>query len=109
MKIGIFWYYQHKVVGIAHIATTVDSLGLADSPYAHVSYWKELQAQIPVLMHLEYEEVPRGRVIFDSNRQKLGVFLDAKLLKKDIVNKIAAFFDAEYDDLILRKDPHYKT
>ena len=109
MKIGIFWYYQEAVIGIAHIATTVDSLGLADSPYAHVSYWKELQLQIPALLSLEYEEVPRGRVIFDSNKQKLRVFLDVKLLKKDIINKVAAFFDAEFDDLLLRKDPHYRT
>ena len=65
MKIGIFWHYQNQVIGIAHDfnLSQQDSIGLIDSAYVHVKYWKALQNQIVALRHIEYEETPRGRVI----------------------------------------------
>lgn len=35
MKIGIFWYWNNQVIGIAHSfnITKADSIGLIDSPY----------------------------------------------------------------------------
>jgi|GEM_PF-5595148 len=43
MKIGIFWYWKDEVLGVAHdfALSDIDSIGLADSNYAHIEYWKE--------------------------------------------------------------------
>ena len=88
----------------------MDSLGMIDSPYNHVSYWKFLQNQTPQLKFIEYEEVPRGRAIFDSKKNMLIIYLDKKLLVKHKVLKICEFFEVTYQvNTILRLDPHYKT
>lgn len=44
MRIGIFWYFQNQIIGIAHDfnLSDRDSLGLIDSAYVHVNYWEEL-------------------------------------------------------------------
>ena len=110
-KIGIFWYYENQVIGIAHPIdlSDQDSLGLIDSHYTHVVYWENLKHEIKALNYLEYEEIPRGRMIYDAKNDKTTVYMDAKLFKKSIVNKIAAFFEIDLADVVWKKDPHYKT
>ena len=111
MKIGIFWCYQNQIVGIAHDfkLSEQDSLGLIDSAYVHVNYWEELQNQQVELRHIEYEEIPRGRVIYNSLSNKTIVYMDAKLFKKSIAQKITVFFELYFDDVIWKKDPHYQS
>jgi len=112
LKIGIFWFYKNQVFGVSHQfdINSSDSLGMIDSPYNHVSYWNELRDKFSELRDIEYDELPRGRVIFDKNKNILIIYLDKKLLIKSKVSKICDFFDAEYDvNTVLRLDPHYRT
>ena len=111
MKIGIFWHYQNQIIGIAHDfnLSDQDSLGLIDNAYVHIDYWEALRNQIAELRHIEYEEIPRGRVIYNSLSNKTIVYMDAKLFKKSIAKQITEFFELNFDDVIWQKDPHYKT
>ena len=111
MKIGIFWFYSDKIIGIAHEfnSNEKDSIGLIDSKYTHVEYWERIKADIPELRYMEYDEVQRGRVIFDTNKNKMIVYLDETLIKRSKVNEIFKFFDITLDQVILRKDPHYRV
>lgn len=111
MKIGIFWHWNNKVIGIAHVFNLgdADSIGLIDSPYTHIEYWKNMQSVYPELRHYEYEQIPRGRVIFDANKEKAIVYMDKKLFNKVIATKIYDFFDIDSESAIPRKDPHYRT
>lgn len=111
MKIGIFWYFQNQVIGIAHHFNQADrdSLGLIDSVYTHVEYWEILKQSFPNLQEFEYEYIPRGRVIYNAKKQKTYVYMDAKLLKTAIAKQVAAFFELNFDSIIWLKDPHYKT
>jgi hypothetical protein len=70
LKIGIFWYDQDRVIGIAHHfdQNDADSLGLIDSDYNHVQYWEKLRVENSHLQYIEYEEIPRGRVIFNTKK-----------------------------------------
>ena len=72
LRIGIFWFYDNKVIGVAHDFSQkeADSIGLIDSKYTHVYYWEILRLQLPELKDKEYEQLPRGRVIFDTNKKK---------------------------------------
>lgn len=110
MKIGKFWYY-YKVMGMAHdfSISDQDSLGLIDSPYTHVEYWEQLKLSNLNLVELEYKEIPRGRLIYNVNMQKYFVYMGTKLLKRTIANQIAEFFELDFDVVISKKDPHYKT
>ena len=111
MKIGIFWYWNNEVLGISHDFTPsdIDSIGLADSNYAHVEYWKIIQSSSKDLKYMEYEEVPRGRAIFSSKLNKIIIYLDRSLLIRSKIEKIARFFEANSEQIVIRSDPHYKT
>ena len=110
MNIGIFWFYKNEVIGIAHDFSLheADSIGLIDSQYTHVDYWEKLKLQIPGLEHTEYEQLPRGRVIFDTHKSKAIIYLDKTLLRRSKVNQILNFFNLNFENVILRTDPHYK-
>ena len=111
MKIDIFWHYQNQIIGITHDfnLSDQDSLGLIDSAYVHVNYWEELQNQQVELRHIEYEEIPRGRVIYNSLSNKTIVYMDAKLFKKRNAQQIVIFFELHFDEVIWKKDPHYQS
>ncbi|SSS87135.1 Uncharacterised protein [Acinetobacter baumannii] len=111
MKIGIFWYWKDEVLGVAHdfALSDIDSIGLADSNYAHIEYWKVLQSRMNDLKYIEYEEIPRGRAIFNSKLNKLVSYLDKSLLIRSKVEKISQFYEANFEQIIIRSDPHYRT
>lgn len=111
MKIGIFWYWKNQVLGISHTFqdSDADSLGIIDSPYTHVDYWLEIQRKYNELRFLEYEEIPRGRTLFNLKTDTIIIYIDSKLLYKSKVEQIYRFFDVTADQAILKKDPHYKT
>ena len=111
MKIGIFWHYENQIIGIAHDInlSDQDSLGLIDSTYTHVEYWRILRESIQELRNIEYEEIPRGRVIYNVKTNKSYIYMDAKLFKKSIARKVATYFELNFDCIIWKKDPHYKT
>ena len=111
MNIGIFWYWNNFVIGISHNSNIedADSLGLIDSPYTHIEYWHELQKKYPELLHYEYEEIPRGRVIFNTKQGVQIIYLDETLLYKSKVDRIYSFFKTSKENSKLYKDPHYKV
>lgn len=111
MKIGIFWYFNNDVIGIAHNFNfaDIDSLGLIDSPYTHVEYWEVLRQKNSALLDIEYEEIPRGRVIYSKNGDRFIVYLDSKLMSQEIINLILDFFDLNDANVIFKKDSHYLT
>ena len=109
MKIGIFWYWNNQVIGIAHsFNITADSIGLIDSPYTHIEYWITLQEKYSELQNYEYEQIPRGRVIFDTNKEKSIIYLDKTLLYKSKINKVYDFFNLNPEQSVLKKDSHYQ-
>ena len=110
MKIGIFWYWNNQVIGIAHSfnITKADSIGLIDSPYTHVEYWVTLQEKYSELQNYEYEQIPRGRVIFDTNKEKSIIYLDKTLLYKSKINRVYDFFNLNPEQSVLKKDSHYQ-
>lgn len=58
----------------------------------HIEYWEILRCQFEHLKYLEYEEIPRGRVIFNVKMNQTIVYMDAKLFKKLIAQKVVSFF-----------------
>ena len=94
MKIGIFWYWNNEVLGVAHdfSASDIDSIGLADSNYAHIEYWEIIQSSNKDLKYMEYEEVPRGRAIFNSKFSVHDKFHRILVLSGFFFLKIASTF-----------------
>ena len=79
--------------------------GLAD----HVNYWPQFQQQNPELRKLEYQEVPRGRVLFSKPSKKFSVFMDKMLHGPKIKRAILKEFDLPIAQTKFLTDSHYTT
>jgi hypothetical protein len=112
--IGVFWVYQHTVFGKrAPVDAGEEAVkGLVDSPYDHVDVWEtdtDYRRQFPELVHAEYQQIPRGRVLFQTGKGIPVVYLDSTLNTPRIRELIAQYFDFPVERASWRKDAHYST
>jgi hypothetical protein len=112
-KIGVFWVYTGAVLGVAHPLGLGEEYvaGLVDSPLEHVEIWDSafhLRHGFCELNQVEYQCVPRGRVLHARNLGPL-VYLDRSLMDRQTKRLIAAFFGFSGRAAVWRADPHYTT
>ena len=112
-KIGIFWIYKGEALGKSvHFSAGGENYpGLVDSPDNHVDVWDEpnfLSAH-PELKLREYQDVPRGRVLWDMNNRKAIVYMDSTLHTADNKAKLRNFFVLENCEVQWGTDSHYTT
>lgn len=70
-EIGIFWFIEGELVPVAIPYTQVQAVeGFRDSPNDHVHFFRTLQRLHPELKYKEYTDHPRGRVIYDEERDR---------------------------------------
>lgn len=85
---------------------TVDAInGQAD----HVSYWPYLQKLHSELRGLEYEQVPRGRVLVLKTSRRFCVYMDEVLHKPKIKQALLKEFCLPKGRTKFKTDPHYTT
>ncbi len=111
-KIGIFWVFNKKVLGKTRTLAEgcKSGEGLLDSPDGHCDVWDEsIQRMDPGLRHLDYTEVPRGRVIFSTKDRQAIIYLDETLTAPAIRKRIGAFFDLQNTDVTWKQGRHYTT
>lgn len=119
-RIGIYWIQDGRAVGISCPLedAEVGVPGLLDSPYTHFDAWTSVKAECRLPLHLEYDELPRGRVMYQQDRDRWIVYGDGALLgcssrhslmpAGSVVRQaIADFFGFEPEAAIWRHDPHY--
>lgn len=111
-KVGIFWFVENTLVYKTQNAIGLDSdlLGFVDSTLQHQFEWEEnlIYEQFALSLHnTDYYNLPRGRVVFNSNLQTSFIYLDKKLFKKHIVNGIKVNFDLANTNIKFFTDPHY--
>lgn len=83
-RVGVFFVYLEK----PFIDSTPVSGGEAYGTFVghaigHPAFWEALQRKGLVPTDLEYDEIPRGRVGYDTRERKFYVFVDA-CIKNDI-------------------------
>ena len=113
MKIGIFWLYANTVLGMAEdISQGFKGYnGLIDSNFDHINVWEtlEIKIQFPELKSMEYEQIPRGRLLYSTKQNKHIIYMDKTLFEPNVKQKIAEFFDFNSKLSVWKKDPHYNT
>lgn len=113
-KIGIFWIYKDQVVGKARaLAEGEENVpGLIDSPDSHVVLWEQtlgFHKRFPELLDIDYQQVPRGRVLFDRKLGKAVVYMDKVLHIAKHKAALSQFFQLDAATTIYRTDDHYTT
>jgi hypothetical protein len=93
--IGVFWIHPKTKELLSPYAEPVEhgqhdpDLHLVDSRTLHINLWNTVKDHYPDLKHLKYDQVPRGRVLFNKKNEKFHVFGPAShLADPSIQNKI---------------------
>lgn len=75
----------------------------------HPDFWEQLQQRRDVPSDVEYDEVPRGRVTFDTHKQMYFVFLDRCIRKQSgVVQQIKDQFSLQGSFIEVMGDSHYR-
>lgn len=112
--IGIFWVYREMVFGQSEpvSAGTEAVVGLVDSNLAHVELWDRMTAArhtFPELAAMEYQDVSRGRVLWQRRDARHRVYLDKTLFNPSTRSAIAKFFGFDATQAVWITDSHYTT
>ena len=89
-KVGIIFMRGNDLwIDSTPVRDAVDYGALKTHNQGHPSYWEQLQERHAVPMDEEYDEVPRGRVTYDTRKQVYFLFLDRCIRERpDIVSEI---------------------
>jgi hypothetical protein len=108
--VGIFWFYRGRLLKSA--VSVVNGLPYGDAVHSqtdHVTFWPEVQRRIRKLQHVEYEEVPRGRIVYHRSESRYCVYMDRKLHKPRIKQLLLREFSLPKRFTSFLTDPHYTT
>jgi hypothetical protein len=109
-KVGIFWFYKRTLLtASAPLDKGVETSDSVNGPFDHIDFWPILQRQHPKLRQLEYEDVPRGRVLFLKATRTFDIYMDKRLHTPTFKRQLLAAFDLPKSRTRYRTDPHYTT
>jgi hypothetical protein len=108
--VGIFWLFQGKVITDSTPLSKAEPYGeCLTHPRSHLEHWTDLQHSGSVPADVEYEEPPRGRVVYFPANDRFVPYADRCILsKKTVLKRImtALFLPAERTST--SSDLHYR-
>jgi len=110
-EVGIFFVYNGKPFIDGTPVSEAEGYGAFKTHgRGHDAFWRELQRNGIVPPGVEYDEVPRGRVGYDTKEGKFYVFADPCILKNErLLDKIESDMSLPSAKTAPPKgDPHYK-
>jgi hypothetical protein len=109
-RIGIVFLVKGKVLVDSTPVIQAESYAhFKIHPHDHPEYWEHLRKMGAVPADVEYDEVPRGRVVYDTKSRKYTLFLDRCILKnKKLVSSIMEQMNLAYEDTETSTDSHYR-
>ena len=112
--IGIFWFYQGELISkkLLILDSSSDSLGIHDSPFQHIHEWENkhiFMPKHPELLGTEYQELPRGRIVYLNHKKLFVIYTDKACLNKEAKKQLIDSFCLPSSNTIFKSDPHYKT
>lgn len=114
MDIGIFWVYKNKVLGKrCPLINGVQSVGgLVDTDFSHYQEWelnKTILKPFNELKGSEYQQFPRGRVLYSKPEKTFFIYIDPQLNNLQAKTLIREFFSLQMQKVRWRLDSHYTT
>jgi hypothetical protein len=109
-KVGIFWLVKGRLVFDTTSLADAESYGYCKGhAQGHIDSWKQLQNAGMVSNGAEYEEFPRGRVVYNVKREKFTLLADRCILKKaSLLKKIMNELELPVGKTECDTDPHYR-
>jgi hypothetical protein len=108
-KVGIFWFYEGIPLFVAApLQHGIDDGDFMNGPDDHLLAWGKVRCAVPALRTVEYDEVPRGRVIYKKAEDRFVVYMDKVLHRDDYKRAILHLFALPPETPFLT-DIHYTT
>lgn len=109
-KVGIFWVFRGGILAASFAVQDGEKYGDAINGLTdHVKYWPRFQNQLPELIDLEYQDIPRGRVLFMKPSQEFHVYMDKVLHNSKTKRALLKEFSLPPKSSRFRTDAHYTT
>jgi hypothetical protein len=109
-RVGIFWIFRGKLLATVCPLGDGESYGDAiNGPINHVTQWQVFQKLNPELRSLEYQSVPRGRVLFMKPTGEFHVYLDRVLDTQRNRKALLQAFELPKSSTRFLRDAHYTT
>jgi hypothetical protein len=108
-SVGIFWLFRDRLILDATPISKAEAYGTAlTHPTGHIDYWTRLQHTGAVPAEVEYEEPPRGRVVYDGREQRFHLYADKCILRqRKVVRKIMDAMHLPPGKTTEGRDEHY--
>ena len=109
--VGIFWLVgpDRLIFDVTRISEAQLYAHALTHPRGHLAHWTALQQSGMVLPEIEYEEYPRGRVVFYHTENKFRLFADPCILARPaIVRRILSTMHLPRKKTEVLGDAHYR-
>ncbi|EHP30515.1 hypothetical protein SMGD1_1992 [Sulfurimonas gotlandica GD1] len=108
--VGVFWIYKQEIYLKCISIDTVKVINnFIDSDFAHYQIWDEISLQNKDFYLYEYEDIPRGRVIYDVENLRYIVYSNDNIINSSEAKKlIIEAFNLNESNVLFQYDMHYK-
>lgn len=108
-SVGIFWLVGGEIVVFTTPVDRGERVGgFVNYPHGHVDLWRFVQRSRPQLREVEYEDIPRGRVVFDEGGKSFHLLLPSAACKDPaLVERLIARFGLGNSEVKVIADRHY--
>lgn len=113
-EVGIFWIKEGKLIAINSCPKDQgeDDSMFVNYPRDHYTTWRDIKRMeaYPDLKSYGYDDVARGRVIYNKDESKYYAFGPTKLISTaPIQSQILRTFNISKKDIVFMGDHHYNT
>ena len=109
-KLGVFWFYENDLYFKTVEKNIISSInGFKDSDFSHYQEWNKISAQNKDFYLFEYEDIPRGRVVYDvENQQYIAYANNDTINSNEVKSLVIDAFNLKEDKVLFKYDEHYK-
>lgn len=117
--VGIFWCVGGALLIDRSVLAEAEPYGdFLTHAHGHYERWEEWQALggpglvakgYPVVIaSTEYEEWPRGRVVYETMQRRFILYADRRLQRPEVIILIKKAFGLEQVETVVLSDSHYR-
>jgi hypothetical protein len=108
VQVGIFFWFNRKLfIQATPLSKSEQYAHSLTHPNGHPAFWSELQASVTVPAETEYDEVPRGRVTYDTVQDRAFLFHD-RCIPTKAIRQIIRMLHLPKSKVVVSLDPHYR-
>jgi|ERR1035437_8744893 hypothetical protein len=109
-RVGIFWLVGNRLLCDTGPLSKAEEYGeCLTHPQSHIDHWAHLQQIGTVSPHSEYEEYPRGRVVFNTKTERFTIYADRCILRRQpMIKRIMKIMHLGINETDFRTDGHYR-